>query len=100
MRCILKAKLLEKEVTINGVKVPILGLASMSITPKRKGLGRLSLELFVKYAEQKGIGVIVGFCLDGVLEFYTKCGWFYCGKYEDLNVISSVPINATFTEKW
>lgn len=105
MRIIIKTRLLDKEIVISEPnkspkKVSILGLASMNVSPLGKGIGRLSLELFKEICKQKRRYGIVGFCLDDVLDFYLKCGWFYCGKFEDLNAISSVPLQTVFTEKW
>jgi len=106
MYCTIKTIFSDKEVLVSENdgpyrKVSIFGMASFRVSPKRIGLGRLSLDLYKRFCEQKGKYAIMGFVKnDSILSFYLKCGWFECGKFDGLKAISSKPVKAKFKERW
>jgi len=97
MYCVIRSKLLDKEITVDGEKTSIYGIASFRVSPKRIGLGRLSLELFKKFCDKPIVGFVID---DNILSFYLKCGWYECGWFDGQKAISSVDFKAEFTERW
>ena len=97
MYCVIKTKLLDKTITVDGNAVSVYGIASFRVSPKRIGLGRLSLKMFKKFCDKPIVGFVAD---DNILTFYLKCGWFECGEFDGLKAISSVNFKAEFTERW
>jgi hypothetical protein len=93
----IQTELLDKEVEANGEMVSVFGMAHFRVSPKRIGLGRLSLDLFKKFCDKPIIGFVAD---DNILSFYLKCGWFECGEFDGLKAVCSVQMKITFTEKW
>lgn len=62
------------EVTYQGGKYPILGLASIVATDKSKGYGKELVTNIKKHLEESGLTGI-GFCDPKVSGFYIKCGY-------------------------
>jgi len=93
----IQIELLDKEIMADGNKIAISGMAHFRVSPKRIGLGRLSLDLFKKFSDKPIVGFVAD---DNILSFYIKCGWFECGEFDGLKAVSSVPMKAIFMEKW
>ena len=100
MRVVIKTRLLDKTIMVKGREVPVFGLASLTVSPERKGIGSLALELFEDLAIQNDKYAVVAFTTKEVLPFYIKFGWSICGAFADRIAVSSVPLQTTFNEKW
>jgi hypothetical protein len=88
----IRAKLLEKEVTIDGKKRQIYGLASFNVSPRPRGLGKVLCREFDRLAQEDGKYCVIGFAFDEVAGFYEKCGWYNCGKKDKKTAYSTRPI--------
>jgi hypothetical protein len=95
-----KAKLLDRRIVIDGKQVDIFGLASFSVSPKSRGLGRIALQGFERLARQEGKYTVVGFALPDVVEFYLNCGWYDCGTFGEKTAFSPIPFRTEWTEDW
>jgi predicted N-acetyltransferase YhbS len=95
------AKLLSKEVVIDGNKVQVYGLRSFHVNPRNKGIGKEALKGMESVAKKDGKHCIVAFCDPGVLGFYKDSGWSVCGIYEGRNIICSIPAKEILVnERW
>jgi len=94
--------LYHKTVMVDGVQVPVYGMGRFSVRPRHLGVGTSLIRSMERIAERDGKRGLVAFCADSLLDFYLrKCGWFLCGRYEELNIIASRPfLGMIVTEKW
>ena len=103
MKFLSKALLLDKEIKVNGVTHPVLGLSSFRTEPRGIGIGRASLKIFEDIAVKRGKACVFCFCFDDVKDFYANCGWHYCGRYKPSgkHMFSSIPLNdVEALEEW
>jgi len=97
-----KCILLHKKVMINGQKKAVYGLRKFRVSPMQKGMGKAMLKGIENVAESDGKFCVVAFCLEDVLDFYKKCGWYENGIYdEQYYVLTSIPVESIeVTERW
>ena len=98
----ISAKLLEKEVEIDGEVRSVYGLAALHTSPRNRGLGRLMMKWVEEKAKEDGKHCVVGFVMPATFKgFNAKCGWYDCGMYEERVLTTSKPVKSiVVNERW
>jgi hypothetical protein len=91
MKFLAKANLPDITFKVDGKPIRALGLASFRTEPRGMGIGRHNLKAMEGIATRQGTFMCC-FCLDDVLHFYLRCGWYEIGRGPTKHFLSSVPI--------